>query len=470
MLKKKLHIKLGLFIGVSLYSISVQAQLAITLPESNIQNRTDYQQTFSAGQYGAVLNLLPTISVKANTTTFNNQSGGSATIPLSKLHIKITSIGNISLISTSTEVALSTTYQVLARSVANLLSGAVSGNARVETASNTWIAGVYTSQLAFLAPGLLGLGNVISPANQNATITVPAFISPQSIIGPTQLIVDNLSYFRTANGISTTKTVYLANTVPYIPNIQTIGNNFAFSTNLPYTNLPNTPVDMTNATLTGITNATAIALSAAPKALTTRLGIPVPTINSQTLNHSFSITGEQLKTGFVQAGKYSVPLTYTYSKLSSSYPSGTLQTQRNGTLEVVVSDLGELIANQQAVNLSFTTTNHYVNGVSQDMPAHLKISKTTPYNLYVRATTENFASGPNTIPLSVMKIGPMNGQTGMNTISLSTTAQQLIQAADPVIDRLLNIKYSIPATETDHLLNKPPGTYSTSIIFSFVAP
>ena len=172
----------------------------------------------------------------------------------------------------------------------------------------------------------------------------------------------------------------------------------------------------------------------------------------------------------VQAGNYTVPLTYTYSKLSSSYPSGTLQTQRNGTLEVVVSDLGELIANQQAVNLRFTTTSHYVNGVSQDMPAHLKISKTTPYNLYVRATTENFASGPNTIPLSVMKIGPMNGQTGMNTISLSTTAQQLIQAADPVIDRLLNIKYSIPATETDHLLNKPPGTYSTSIIFSFVAP
>lgn len=469
MLKKKLHIKLGLFIGVSLYSISVQAQLAITLPESNIQNRTDYQQTFPAGNYTALINLLPAIRVKANTATFNNTSGGSTTIPLNQLHIKIASIGNISLISTSTEVPLTTAYQDVAKSLANLLPGAVTGNARVETASNTWIAGVYTSELAFLAPGLLG-GNVISPPTQSATITIPAFISPQPTIGPTQFIVDNLSYFRSVNGISTNKSVSLASTVPYIPNIQTIGNNFAFSTNLPYNNLPNTPVAMANATLTGITNATAITLSAAPKALTTTLGIPVPTINSQTLDHSFSITGEQLKTGFVQAGNYTVPLTYTYSKLSSSYPSGTLQTQRNGTLEVVVSDLGELIANQQAVNLRFTTTSHYVNGVSQDMPAHLKISKTTPYNLYVRATTENFASGPNTIPLSVMKIGPMNGQTGMNTISLSTTAQQLIQAADPVIDRLLNIKYSIPATETDHFLNKPPGTYSTSIIFSFVAP
>ncbi|UZJ65527.1 hypothetical protein OKW96_04880 [Sphingobacterium sp. KU25419] len=100
----------------------------------------------------------------------------------------------------------------------------------------------------------------------------------------------------------------------------------------------------------------------------------------------------------------------------------------------------------------------------------MKLSKTTPYNLYVRATSATFASGVNSIPLNVMRIGPMPGETGMQTVTLSSTAQQLINAADPTIDRSLSIRYSIPASETSKLLNKPAGTYSTNIIFSLVAP
>ncbi|MNT36279.1 hypothetical protein D3C72_1723520 [compost metagenome] len=147
-----------------------------------------------------------------------------------------------------------------------------------------------------------------------------------------------------------------------------------------------------------------------------------------------------------------------------------MQSQANGNLSVVVSDLGEIVANQQAVNLAFATTNDYKNGVNLNMPAHLKISKTTPYNLYVRATSTSFTSGANSIPLNVLRIGPMAGQSGMNTVTLSTTAQQLIQNADPVIDRNLNILYSIPASATGMLLNKPAGAYTANIIFSFVAP
>ncbi|ULT28162.1 hypothetical protein KUH03_17135 [Sphingobacterium sp. E70] len=109
----------------------------------------------------------------------------------------------------------------------------------------------------------------------------------------------------------------------------------------------------------------------------------------------------------------------------------------------MVSDLGEIVANQQTVNLAFATTNDYKNGVNLNMPAHLRVSKTTPYNLYVRATSTSFTSGANSIPLNVLRIGPMAGQSGMNTITLSSTAQQLIQNADPVIDRNLNMLYSI---------------------------
>ena len=171
----------------------------------------------------------------------------------------------------------------------------------------------------------------------------------------------------------------------------------------------------------------------------------------------------------MQAGTYLVPITFTWNKLSTAYPSGTLQTSRSGNLQVTVSDLSEVVTNQTNVSLVFSSASDYQQGVSKQMPAHIKISKTTPYNLYVRALTSSFSSGANQIPLNVLRIGPMVGQTGMNTVTLSTTSQQLINTANPVIDRNLNVLYSIPASETNKLLGKPAGSYSTTVVFSFVA-
>jgi hypothetical protein len=467
--KKKLHIKIGFSLLISLFSSAVQAQITVNLPAANIISRTEYLSSITLGEFNSAITLLPNIGIRSVNTTFNNIVGGVGPAPLGIANFKISSIAGISVLGTSTERSLSTSSQSLFAAVASLVSGTVLSNLRLTTSSFTWVAGTYSTDIALTAPGLLG-GNAMSPPTQSFSIVVPAFITAQNTAGTTSILVNNLSFYRSPTGISGNKVITLAHTVPYIPSLQTGNSNFSFSTNLTYNNLPVTPVSTVNTTLTAVGNATPINLSSTAQTLTNTSGIVVPTSNSGALTHAFSITGAQLKARFVQAGTYSVPLTYIWNKLSSAYPTGGLQSQSVGTLEVVVSELSELIANQQTVSLSFTSANHYKNGMNQDMPAHLKLSKTTPYNLYVRATSATFASGVNSIPLNVMRIGPIPGETGMQTVTLSSTAQQLINAADPTIDRSLSIRYTIPASETSKLLNKPAGTYSTNIIFSLVAP
>lgn len=420
------------------------------------------------GTYTSVITLLPSFYVKSTAATFTSTTSGS--FPASLVHMKLSSIGSLVLLglSTNNEVALSTGGGVLYAAVASVASGAVTANARIATASQTWTAGVFTNDVSFYTQGVLA--GSISPASYTLSIIIPGFISPPSSIGTTSIAVNDLSFYRSANGISANQIIPVSSTVPYVPSIRSSSAQFSFSTGLPYNTLPVSPVSTVSATLSGVGTATSAILSTSDQTLTSAAGIAVPANNSSSITHTYAISTALLKSNFIQAGTYTAPLTYTWNKLSSAYPTTPVQAQASGSLNVVVSDLGEIIASQQSVNLPFTTTSNYVNGVSTNVPSHLKLSKTTPYNLYVRATTSSFTSGVNSIPLSVLRIGPMTGQTGVNTVTLSTTAQQLIQNADPVIDRTLNMQYSIPASQTSNLLGKPAGTYTANIVYSFVAP
>lgn len=445
----------------------ISAQISVTLPEANITARSNYTVTLNSGTYTTLVGLVPVIQVKANTANFANTVGGTTTVPLNASFLRARSIGSLSILSSAPEVTLTTAYQTMYAALASLGSGAFVVDYRINSAANTWVAGTYRAPIQFYTGALNP--NRITPTTPNFDIIIPAFMTPQTTLGTINLPVNSFSSYRTANGLSVTKTISVSNTVPYILNLQTGSSLFTFNTSLPYNQLPSSAVSQVSGTLTGIATATAINLSTTSQALTTTTGIAVPTNNNQVLNAAFSITGANLKQSFVQAGTYLVPITFTWNKLSTAYPSGTLQTSRSGNLQVTVSDLSEVIANQTNVALAFSSASDYQQGVSKQMPAHIKISKTTPYNLYVRALTGSFTSGANQIPLNVLRIGPMAGQTGMNTVTLSTTSQQLINTANPVIDRSLNVLYSIPASETNKLLGKPAGTYSTTIVFSFVA-
>lgn len=393
--------------------------------------------------------------------------GGSAIVPLNVAHIRLRSIGSLSLIALTSEVTLSTSFGTLYVALASIASGAVVADYRLSTADHTWVAGIYSTPIHWRT-GLI-FPNQINPVTPNLAIDVPGFIAPQMTIPNVNLLVDNLSFYRNITGVSTAADMTVFTTVPYLLNVQTTNAQFNFSTNHSYNQLPSTPVNLVRNTLSNIANATPVNLTSSNQSLTSSAGIAIPFHNHQTLTSSFAINGNNLRAGFLQAGTYSVPFTYTWSKLASAYPAGNLEAQRSGTLQVVVSDLSEIVANQQAVSLSFTNVSHYQQGISTDMPEHIRISKTTPYNVYVRATTAHFTDANEEIPVNVLRIGPAEGQVGVNMITLSTVPQLLVSNANPVIDRNLSLRYHIPSNETAKLLGKPAGNYRVDVVYSFTA-
>jgi hypothetical protein len=440
----------------------LRAQFSFTVPETNIINRTAFSSSgITVGSTDGVA-VLNTIDMRAVNTSFINSVGGTTTIPLNVASLRVSRIGNSVNLGGASTITLTNNYQPIYTFTLNLLTGAVLADVQLSTASHSWIAGIYQTQVQFVR---------LSPAAQNFSITVPSFITPQAAVTPTTILVNNLSFFRSVNGITGSKTISVASTVPYVPSIKGSSASFGFSTTSVHNVIPTTSVNLLSTSLSAVSTSTPKNLSNLSQPLTTTAGIAVAATNNETLTYNFKLSAANLRSGFAQAGTYTISgLTYAWDKLDSAYPQGTLSVQRSSSLQVVVSELSEIVANQSTINLNLNTPASYQQGISRDMPAHIRVSKTTPYNVYLRSTSAQFSNGVNQIPLSILRIGPMAGETDVNTVNLSTTAQLLLNSANPVIDRDVSLRYSIPASETSKLLGKPSGSYTANIVFSFVAP
>lgn len=438
------------------------------LPQANITARSDFTATLNSGTYASLLGLIPTISVRANSVAFTSTVGGTTTVPLSTVGVRLRSIGSLSLIGAGSEVILSTDYGTLYTALASLGGGAVLADYRVITGSHTWLAGIYSTPIQFRT-GTLN-PNQLQPTTPTLVLSVPPFIAPQTTLPTVTIPINTLAAFREGIGVTANTAMAVSTTVPYQLQLRATDAQFSFITSTPYNTLPTTPVGQVSATLTNVPAAPTVVLSTADQPLAPAAGIAVPADNNQTLNATFSISQSDLRAGFVQAGTYTAPLTYTWSKLPSAYPTNTAITvPGSGSLQIVVSDMGELVANQQLVPLAFTSATDYQQGVGTDMTDHLRVSKTTPYDIYVRATGGNFTSATGQIPVDVLRIGPAAAQTGVSTITLSTTAQRVVTSADPVIDRSVSLRYSIPPEAVPSLLGQPPGVYTADVVYSFTA-
>ena len=444
------------------------AQITVNLPQANITARSNFTVSLASGTYVSLASLPLSFSVRANTTAFSSTVGGSTTVPLSTVGVRLRSIGSQSLSGLGAEVILSTSYGTLYSAPASFGGGTVVADYRVITSSHTWRAGIYSTPIQFRT-GTVNPNQII-PSTPNLVLSVPSFIAPQATLPTVTVPVNTLAAFRSATGVEASTAMAVSTTVPYQLLLRTTSPQFSFTTSTPYNALPAISVNRVNTTLTGVPAAPIVALTTTDQPLAPAAGIAVPTANNQTLNATFSISQSNLRAGFLQAGTYTAPLTYTWSKLPSAYPTNTtINVPRAGSLQIVVSDMGELIANQQLVRLAFTNATDYRQGVTTDMVNHLRVSKTTPYDIYVRATSANFTSATGQIPVNVLRIGPAAAQTGVSTITLSTTSQRLVTSADPVIDRSISLRYSIPAVSVPSLIGQPPGVYTTDVIYSFTA-
>lgn len=450
--------------------LTTQAQnpINIEVNSTNILNTPSFDlETFAStsclASIGANLTVQATGNFTAITSPYTNP------IPaISTIHLKLKSIGSslLSLSSTKDVDLSASSAQSLYTAVLSLVSGgSVVINYSILNRPATYYAGVFTSGLQFKISGILCSSN---PPINPLTLTVKPFIVP-SQPPPINMAVTSFDQYR-LTGISASQTFTNLRTVPMTLQIKA-DNPFNFSGATGITD-PNTSIGLLQARLNLPIQGTYQSLSASYQTLSGASNLAVPTGNQASVKLDYTIAATALTSGFLQAGTYSSSIKglLSDSRQTPSNPAPTVTT--SSELTVTIPDLKEMKINQSDINMVFSKVSDYQNGISVDMPSHLTISNTNPFDVYVKSESASLTqqNGADIIPVNCIQIGSLPGESEVQTVTLSTTAQKLISGNTPCLDKTYNIRYSIPASETSKIFGKPEDNYTTTIVYSFTAP
>lgn len=143
---------------------------------------------------------------------------------------------------------------------------------------------------------------------------------------------------------------------------------------------------------------------------------------------------------------------------------------QNTAVQLKVLPLSEITipSSGRNVNFNFNTAEHYTNGQSQTIPNQIILSNNESFELYVKSDENYFkkAGLQTDINSNILQIG-INGSPV--TVPLSKTPQKILLNGTPVLDRGLNVTYTIPPARAQSLVGKENTTYSINIYYSFTA-
>lgn len=469
MLKKRLYTALSAAI-CSLFLTHATAQ-TLTLAEANVEG-TSLINLIANGDADPALvlgiRLLYNIGVKSGNTKLTSLTPliSTSDVNASIINLEIKTIGGsaITLLSGSSPRDLSTSQQALYAALLQIALSTqnVSTQYKVTTNTTIWSAGTYSTPIIF--NGMIANVSTVS-------IVVPTYLRVnQAIPAVNTLTINNFSYFRTGGGRTVSTSFDYFGTVPATVSLRATGGNpFTYVPTQAFSPLPSNNGSMVTTEITGTPAAGEVTLlSSGNKLISNTAGVPLIMGNKQTVNTKLGIKADVLKASFAGAGTYTLPLTYTLSKIADSYVQGaTLTTAMTSSLQVVVSKMSEISVPTTPIVFTYNSTATYKQGLTTAMSAPMVLSSTVPYTVDVK-TDGDFKSGVNTIPAGIMIIEGTASQTGVNVVTLSNSLQRLVNGTAPVIDRNISLQYRIPPTTA--LLNKPAGLYTTNVTFTLTAP
>lgn len=160
-----------------------------------------------------------------------------------------------------------------------------------------------------------------------------------------------------------------------------------------------------------------------------------------------------------------------------------LQSSR-AQVNVTIAQVQSITIGQPSVAIQLTQMAQYASGNASAVQInHISVGSTTNYQVSVRAQSEFLSiNGTPVIPVNTIIVQTAMGLdlTGTNmpastattivpSVALANTDTVVISNAQPEGARGYNITYAIPASQTEQYLNRLPGTYSTSIIYTLAA-
>ena len=420
--------------------------------------------------YSSLLSLIPTINLRTANANFT-QAGSSETLNPGIFTVQIIGAGGQSanlLTSGATQpVTLSNTYTNIYTSVLQLLSSGLMNlrYAIPNTKVVAWKTGTYTNKLDFQLAGV-NLASLKVLTNTMNIIVDPLI----NVNQPNNIIfrIDDLNYFRSKALPAQKQNFLVQSTVkPYLQ-AKTESSSFSYTGGYAGANIPAVSSTVLLAQLTiGGKSWDAGQMSSSYRNLSPVTGHEVVAGNTNNLEVSYSINSESLRSSFLNKGNYLLNLKHL---TADAEQAGAASQELSSTAQVVVSDMAELKVNHSEVSLAFKTAEDYRKGVSVDLPAHLSLSSTAPYDVFVQASSSNLSSGSNSIPVGILSISASSANTSDTAPLVLTASRQKLMTTLPVIDKQINIRYTVNAQEAAKLLSKAAGTYTSTITYSLVAP
>jgi hypothetical protein len=447
------------------------AQVNLSINADNIKQNSLYVDNAST-TFITVLSVAPSINLSTTANTLARAGGGTG-ISSNLITARIVGTGggvaNLLDISSVPTITLSNTPQAIYASLIGALAGGgMTLRYTISNLGNTiWRAGAYSSTLNF---ALLGINvGTLSPTAVALNLNVAAFITVPALLQPAQLNVNSLDFFRTQS-VSATQSNVVTTTVPLGIRIKAVAAAFSYSNGYSGAADPGTSTSKLNTQITSPQIGPLVnAGTAAYTNISPALGFSVPSGNQQTNVVTYSISPAVLKSNFLQQGTYNSTYNLEFFDAGATVQASTKNL--NSSVTITVADLGELKVNHANVNLEFNTAADYATGVHADMRAHLTVSKTTPYDIYVKAFGSTLINGSSSLPVNLIDIMPVPASgDNFNTVSLSSTPKKLVSSATAGIDRDLSVRYNISAAKASQLLNKVSGTYTIAVTYSMIAP
>jgi hypothetical protein len=167
--------------------------------------------------------------------------------------------------------------------------------------------------------------------------------------------------------------------------------------------------------------------------------------------------------------------------LNKSAQAQTSPTTATATVNIELADAITIaVGAPPATGFKYLTAADY--NSTKYISGDLTVTSTKVFDVSVKANDANFSDGTNSIPVSVLKIRPVQtaGTAGgllqmggtPTTVVLSNTSDQEIITGAPLGSALvLGIEYEIPAAQSSSaaILGKPVGNYTVDITYTATA-
>lgn len=201
------------------------------------------------------------------------------------------------------------------------------------------------------------------------------------------------------------------------------------------------------------------------KTLTTNGSLPVEIGNRSNFELSLSISNEDFRTHFFEAGTYTFQI-----KLDARNTNDSRNSQENIDVSISIPALSEisLPSGNTDINFTFNTMVKYHEGQTQTIPNQIRISKNENFELYVKSNDNYFSSNgiQTDLNASVLEI---NVDGSPQKVTLSTQSQNLLKNENPALDKNLNITYTISPEAAQSLIPKEKKAYGINVIYGFTA-